>query len=257
MIAKNALLLPHHFQISRDGMSWEELWSDASTRHTLIAIGSFYTNTLYVQNTVLDYSRRKFLTWTFSHCNQHTILLISKFNIHMYLVKQVVHNRVYVTHIRIMKTDHSRLIPGNSVWQWRSSKNYRCREKWQWTLVHLLIGIHTVFWLRQPGVKGWHISFHSIFSALFLTARRVHMLKWWIDSCCIGGEQRTSISKWRRGAFTELPLLHLAFPQPQIKQAITGVCLLGLEAWTLAMSCNCLSLHLHGKKAIQFSFSTA
>lgn len=53
----------------------------------LFILAHVYTNTLYVQNTVLDYSRRKFLTWTFSHCSQHTILLISKFNIHMYLVK--------------------------------------------------------------------------------------------------------------------------------------------------------------------------
>lgn len=81
---------------------------------------------------------------------------------------------------------------------------------------HLLIGIHTMFWPRQPGVKSWHISFHSIFSPLFRTFRWVQTVKWWIDSCGIGGEQQASISEWRRGVFTELPSLHLASPQPRL-----------------------------------------
>lgn len=41
----------------------------------------------------------------------------------------------------------------------------------------------------------------------------VQIVKWWIDSSRVGGEQQAAISKWSRGVFTELPSLHLASPQ--------------------------------------------
>lgn len=81
---------------------------------------------------------------------------------------------------------------------------------------HLLIGIHTMSRLREPGVKSWHISFHSKFSPLFPTFSWVQTVKLWIDSSGIGWEQQASISEWRRGVFTELPSLHLASPQPRL-----------------------------------------
>lgn len=88
-----------------------------------------------------------------------------------------VHKHVCV----ISKARHSKIISGNAAWQQRSSEKRLCRQERQWTLIYLLIGIRTMFWLRQPGVKSWHISFHSTFSPLFLNdslGQNSEMVNW-------------------------------------------------------------------------------
>ncbi len=88
------------------------------------------------------------------------------------------------------------------------------------TLIHLLICIHTVVRPRQPGVKSWHVSFLSTFSPRFPTFPRVRTVKWWIDSSGIGGEEQASISERRRGAFTEMSSIHLASLQPGLSRQL-------------------------------------
>lgn len=88
----------------------------------------------------------------------------------------------------------------------------------QFILTQLRISIHTMSWLNEPGVKNWQIPFLGILyvSPLFPTFPWVQTVKWWRYSSRMGGEQQASISKCRRGAFTELPSLHLASPQPRL-----------------------------------------
>lgn len=108
------------------------------------------------------------------------------------------------------------------------------------TLIHLLIGIHTLSQLRQPGVKSWHVSFHSIFPPLFPTFPWVQTVKWWIDSSGIGGSSKHPLAMVERciqWVVINTPGLSTA----RIKQAITVVCLLDLAAQILAISCHCLS----------------
>lgn len=85
-------------------------------------------------------------------------------------------------------------------------------------LTQLQIGIHTMSRQNAPGVKNGQISFLSILyvSPLFPTFPWVQTVKWGSDSSGIGGEQQASISECRRGAFTELPSLHLASPQSRL-----------------------------------------
>ena len=123
-----------------------------------------------------------------------------------------------------MNTGHSQITLGNDVWHQPSSKNDLPQRQWQQTLIslsHSLIGIRTMSGLRQPGVKSWHISFHSIFSPLFRTYPWVW--KQWSSEMTEsgkGGVQQASIRGWRRGVFTELPSLHLASPQPRLDRQL-------------------------------------
>lgn len=179
----------------------------------------------------------------FSHCNPYIKMLISQ---SMFPV-----GNAYNTWLCHSHWDNEVLSFKDNSWQRclapaeQRKSTLLCKMTAD-TFTHCwLVFMQCLDWGSQR-VKSWHISFHSIFSPLFQMLP-VQSKQWNGELTAVVNwrEQQVSISEWRRGVFTELSSLHLASPQPRLGRQLQ-VCLLGLTAWILAISCHCLTSHRYG-----------